>query len=417
MTTPTYSFHDADLKSPMLRALNWAGAGLAGIGLEVPSLTSEAIIRSAQKRAGCADLGGESFREPLDLYLEAAREEADLNLFGRLAVKGMLVEALRNRIELARYVREHPEVRNERIEAPWVIVGLPRTGTSLLSILLGLDPNARTLLHWEAARLIPPPTLATAAEDPRIAQCAKELGQLLKLNPAIGAMHPFGATIAQECVALFMFDIRTLGVETQAHVPSYGRWLQGCDMRPAFAQHEMALQVLQSAQPTERWVLKTPNHLWCLETLLESYPDARIIWTHRDPGTVITSLASLVNALQRMFTNRRDHLATAEEWFGKSRFAIESGMAYDERVGGDWCQHVRFADLMNDPIAAVRAVYAAHGETPSALHVRRMEVWMQERGRHSEGRHVYDPTDFGWTEDGLAEAFRDYRERYDITRE
>jgi hypothetical protein len=417
MTAPAYSFREAELRSPALRALNWSGVRLAALGLEVPALTSEAITRAAQKRAGCRDLGGDSFREPLDRYLQAVREEAELNLFGRLAVKGMLVESLRNRIELARWAREHPEVRDEKIVAPWVIVGLPRTGTSLLSILLGLDPNARTLMHWEAARLIPPPTLATAGEDPRIAENAKELAQLLKLNPAIGAMHPFGATIAQECVALFMYDIRTLGVETQAYVPSYGRWLQGCDMSPAYAQHRLALQALQAAQPTGRWVLKTPNHLWCLDTLLENIPDARIIWTHRDPGKVITSLASLVNSLQQMFTHRRDPVSTAEEWLGKARFAIESGMAFDDRTQSDWCQHVRFDELMRDPIATVRAIYAQYDEVPSELHERRMQLWLRERGQHSEGRHVYDPEDFGWTYDGLAEEFSEYAARYRVARE
>jgi hypothetical protein len=417
MTAPAYSFRDAELASPLLRGLNRIGALLERTGLELPSLTSEAIVRAARKRAGCDDLGGESFREPLEHYLQSVREEADLNLFGRLAVRGMLMGALRNRFELAAWAREHPEIRSERITAPWVIVGLPRTGTSLLSILLGLDPNARALMHWEAAHLVPPPTLATAAEDPRIAQNAKETAQLLKLNPAVGAMHPFGATIAQECVALFMFDVRTLGVETQAYVPSYGRWLQGCDMAPAYAQHKLALQALQAAQPTERWILKTPNHLWCLETLLETYPDARIIWTHRDPGKVITSLASLVNTLQRMFTHRRDHVAVAEDWLGKCRFAIESGMAYDDGASDDWCQHVRFSDLMKDPIATVHAIYARFGETPTPLHVRRMEVWMSERGRHSEGRHVYDPKDFGWTYDGLAEEFGSYLRRYGVERE
>jgi hypothetical protein len=192
MTTPAYGFRDAEIRSPALRALNWAGARLARIGLEVPALTSAAIVRAAQKRAGSRDMGGDSYREPLELYLESADGEANLNLFGRLALKGMLVESLRNRIELARWARDNPAIRDERIEAPWAIVGLPRTGTSLLSILLGLDPNARALMHWEAARLIPPATLATAAEDPRIAENAKELAQLLKLNPAIGAMHPFG---------------------------------------------------------------------------------------------------------------------------------------------------------------------------------------------------------------------------------
>jgi hypothetical protein len=417
MSAPAYSFRDAELRSPLLRALNWAGAGLAGLGLEVPALASERIVRAAQRAAGSRDLGGDSFREPLERYLASARGEAELNLFGRLALQGMLVTALRNRSELAAYAREHPEIRSERITAPWVIVGLPRTGTSLLSILLGLDPNARALTHWEAAKLIPPPTLATAAEDPRIAANAKQVAQLLKLNPAVGAMHPFGATIAQECVALFMLDIRTLGVETQAFVPSYGRWLQRCDMTPAYAQHQLALQALQAAQPTERWVLKTPNHLWCLATLLATYPDARILWTHRDPGPVVTSLASLVNAMQRIFTKRRDPIPVARDWLGKARFAIESGMAWDERANRGWCHHVRFPDLMRDPIGVVRAIYAQHGEEPTPLHVRRMEVWVRERGRHSEGRHVYDPADFGWSYDGLAEVFRAYRERYDIPRE
>ena len=416
MTTPSYSFREAELKSPWLRALNWLGARVESIGIDGPKLTSDAVIRAAQSLAGSKNLGGDSFREPLDRYLRAVREEADLNLFGRLAVKSMLVQSLRNRIELATWASEHPEVREQEIKEPWVIVGLPRTGTSLLSILLGLDPNARSLMHWEGSRLIPPATLATAAEDPRIAESAKELAQLLKLNPAIGAMHPFGATIAQECVALFMYDIRTLGVETQAHVPSYGNWLQGCDMSPAYVQHKLALQVLQSAQPTERWVLKTPNHLWCLETLLETYPDSRIIWTHRDPGKVITSLASLTNALQRMFTNRRDHVATAEEWLTKSQYAIESGMAYDDDAKEGWCQHLRFEDLMKDPIAAVRSIYANYGESPSALHIRRMEAWMEQRGRHSEGRHVYDPADFGWTYDDLAKRFMVYSSRYGIER-
>ncbi len=414
MTERVYTFRDAENRSLAIRALNRIGNMLAGLGIETPALTSSAIARAAQRRAGHDDLGGDSYREPLERYLTAVRDEADLNLFGRFAVKGMLVDSITNRIKLARWAREHPEIRAEKINAPWVIVGLPRTGTSLLSILLGLDPNARALMHWEAASPIPPPTMATAGEDPRIAECAKELSGLIKLNPAVGAMHPFGATIAQECVALFMYDVRTLGVETQAYVPSYGRWLQSCDMTPAYAQHKLALQALQSAQPTERWVLKSPNHLWCVETLLAHYPDARIIWTHRDPGQVVTSLASLTNALQSMFTNRCDHVAVANEWREKAHFAIGSGLAFDENASEGWCHHLRFDDLMRDPIAAVRRIYSQYGETPTPLHVRRMEVWMGQRGRDADGRHVYDPSDFGWNYDDLAIEFKDYRERYGV---
>ena len=132
------------------------------------------------------------------------------------------------------------------MSAPWVIVGLPRTGTTLLSFLLALDPRSRALLHWEGESPVPPPSLATAREDPRIAASARRYARLAKLNPAMMAMHPMGATLPQECVALFMYELRTLGLETQGYVPSYGRWLQSCDMRPAYEQHQLALQTLQS---------------------------------------------------------------------------------------------------------------------------------------------------------------------------
>jgi len=415
--TAEFGFRDAELRSRLLRALNVGGGLLARFGTRLPSLAPEAIVAAAQVRVGSQDLGGDSFREPLERYLRAAEEEAELTSFGRIALRGMLVNSLATRGQLHHFAAEHPEVRDERIERPWVIVGLPRTGTSLLSILIGLDPLARAPLHWEAAHPVPPPTLAEAAEDPRIARSAREIERLLRLNPALRAMHPWGATLAQECVAFFMLDIRTLGVETQAYVPSYGRWLAVCDMRPAYAQHRLALQALQSAQPTERWVLKTPNHLWCLETLRAEYPDARIVWTHRDPGPVVTSLASLNNALQRTFTRRRDPRPTAEEWRGKAFHAVARGMAFDAGAPAGWCRHVAYRELLEDPVGTVEAIYAHFGAAVGPLHRRRMQAWMRERHQSAFGRHRYDPADFGWSYDEIAEQFGAYRERYAIPRE
>ncbi|HEV3132961.1 MAG TPA: sulfotransferase, partial [Acidimicrobiales bacterium] len=256
-----YTWRDSELRSRPLLALNAAGSRLARLGLELPSLDPDSVVASAANAAGSDDLGSDSFREPLGVFLDACGTEAELTTFGRILITKMLAGALANRIALQRWVEEHPEVREERIVSPWIIVGLPRTGTSVLSQLLGLDPMARPLLQWEAAHPIPPPTLEGADEDPRIAQTAKEINGLMKLNPPLEAMHPFGATLAQECVALFMYDVRTLALETQAHVPSYARWLEQADMAPAYAQHRLALQTLQSTQPTERWILKTPNHL------------------------------------------------------------------------------------------------------------------------------------------------------------
>jgi hypothetical protein len=411
----TVTWRDSELSSPPLRALNAIGSRLARLGLERPTLTADSVTAAAAKAAGSADFGSDSFREPLDVFLQACRDEAELTTFGRILITKMLSAALANRIELHRWAAEHPQVRDERIAAPWVIVGLPRTGTSLLSNLLGLDPMNRNLLQWEAAHLIPPATLEEAASDPRIARSAKELDGLMKLNPPLRAMHPFGATLAQECVSLFMYDVRTLALETQAHVPTYARWLEQADMAPAYAQHTLALQALQSCQPTERWVLKTPNHLWDLDALLAAYPDARIVWTHRDPGPVVTSLASLANAGQRPLTSRSDPRPTADEWKRKCAFAIASAIEFDERADAGWCQHVHYDELLVDPVEAVRGLYRSVGEEVSELHARRMQAFLDQRPQDAHGRHAYDPADFGWTYAGLADEFAPYTARYGIS--
>jgi hypothetical protein len=273
------------------------------------------------------------------------------------------------------------------------------------------------LLHWEGAHPIPPPTLADVGEDPRIAATAREIDGLFKLNPPLRAMHPFGATLAQECVALFMYDVRTLGLETQAHVASYGRWLETADMTPAYAQHRLALQTFQAALPTERWVLKSPNHLWCLGTMLATYPDARVIWTHRDPATVVTSLVSLVNATQAPLTSRTEPYAVAEEWKRKAKHALSTATDLDSSALDGWCAHVHYDAFMADPIGTVRDLYARHGEPVTELHERRMHAWLDQRGQDAFGRHRYDPADFGWTYASLDEEFADYTSRYGIARE
>ena len=400
----------------MLRALNAAGAALGRVGWQ-PSLDPDDIVARAIDAAGSDDLGGDSFREPLERYVESAEREANLSTFGRLALRGMLVTQLEKRIALRAWTHAHPHAEQEVIRQPWVILGLPRTGTSILSILLGLDPMARPLLQWEAAAVVPPPTLATANEDPRIAEATRRTEQLHALNPPFKAMHPTGAMLAEECVPFLMLDLRTLGLETQAFVPSYGRWLQEADMTPAYVQHRRALQALQVGQPTERWVLKTPNHLWSLETLLSFYPDARLIWTHRDPAPVSVSVSSLNTTLQRVFSRRSDAPAIGADWLAKLQHAVRCGMAYDDSATEGWCFHVAYRELMDDPVRVMRRIYAHWDEVPSSLHERRIEAWLRETPQAAHGRHAYDPADFGWSWEELAEAWQPYRERFGIESE
>jgi hypothetical protein len=409
-----YTWRDSELRSPPLRAFNAIGRGLRRAGLDRPALTAQSVTDSAIKAAGHADFGSDSYREPLEVFVTACQQEAELTTFGKFLVGKMLQRALANRISLHHWAAGHPQVRDEQIAGPWVIVGLPRTGTSILDLLLGSDPAARPLLQWEAAHPVPPVTAAQAASDPRIARTAKELDGLLKLNPPLQAMHPFGATLAEECVTLFMYDLRTLALETQAHVPSYARWLEQADMAPAYAQHKLALQTLQSTRPTGRWILKTPNHLWHLDALLAAYPDARIIWTHRDPGPVITSLASLANAGQLPQTSRRDPRPAANEWRRKCGFALRSAMSHDDSAAAGWCRHVQYDALMADPVGTVRELYASFGDEVSDEHAAAMTAVLAGRPKDAFGRHSYNPADFGWSYDEIGAEFADYTSRYGI---
>ncbi len=233
MSAPVYTFRDARLRSPLLQSVNAVGKSLGAIGWQLPALTPERIIAAAQAHAGIQDQPPLAAIEALERYIESAETESRLNTMGRLAVKNMLVEALSAHLSVRQWHQQHPGLEQENIRQPWIIVGLPRTGTSILSILLGLDPMNRPLQQWEARYPIPPSGLAGAGEDPRIAELSRQFAQLQKLNPAVATMHPFGSTLAEECTAIFIYSLRTIGMETIAFTPSYGNWLDQADMTSA----------------------------------------------------------------------------------------------------------------------------------------------------------------------------------------
>ena len=413
----TYTFRDARLRSPALRLVNAAGAGLGAIGLRWPRLEPEAIISSAQRQAGVDFAIGDDTTQALNRFIQSAESEANLNTLGRIAVHSMLVNSLASRLRVLDWGERHPEIRQEPIREPWIVVGLPRTGTSILSILLGLDPFSRPLLQWEAKRPIPPADLATAKEDPRISLFTQEMARLNKMNPALATMHPFGSTLAEECTAIFTYALRTIGMETVAFVPSYGRWLDHADMTPAYDIHKLTLQALQHAQPTERWTLKSPNHLWCLPELLSAYPDARIIWIHRDPAKLVTSLVSLNCALQLQFTRHLDAKRVGEYWAEKISTAIEKATSFDQAAASEWCCHVQYEDLLAQPKATLDRVYEHFGDDLNTLHKRRIDAWLTQRPQHAAGVHSYDPGDFGWTQKMLSERYSGYRQRYKVAQE
>jgi hypothetical protein len=246
------------------------------------------------------------------------------------------------------------------IVRPIVIVGQPRTGTTILYDLLAQDPANRAPLTWEVDHPCPPPTTATYDSDPRIEQVDAVLSMTDVLIPGFTAFHPLGARLAQECVRITGGDFRSMIFPTQYHVPGYNRWLlHEADLSPAYRWHRLFLQHLQSGHAADRWLLKSPAHLWHLGALLGEYPDAIVIQTHRDPLKVIASVSALAAHLRQMTSDETSIAGAAAEYADDIVVGLDRSMAArdDGTLPAEQVIDVQFADFMADPFAAIATIY------------------------------------------------------------
>jgi sulfotransferase family protein len=407
-----FTFRDARPRSPAVLALNALGRIS---GFPWSWCDPDALVESARRATRLEDLGTPDYREALEAYCESLPRESKLTAFGRLGARGGVVGALANRLRVLDWARRHPEVHEERIERPWIIIGLPRTGTSLLSFLMELDPHSRTPTQWEALAPIPPPQIATHTSDPRIAVASRQLAKLTRLCPPLNALHPMDAGLAAEDVSILMYSLRSFQFETLAFTPGYGRWLDAADMRPAYALFRLVLQIWQSTIPTSAWSLKCPQHLGNLDALLDVFPDARIVWIHRDPARALPSVASMANAYMLMGSRGLDPVRVAGYWADRLARSVDRAMAYDERAQRrDWCCHVHYDSLLKDPAGTVRTVRAHFGAGLDPLHERRIERFMRDRPQDLYGRHVYRLEDFGMTLGAIDARFAPYTQRYGV---
>jgi hypothetical protein len=202
--------------------------------------------------------------------------------------------------------------------------------------------------------------------------------------------------------------------ETQAHIPGYSDWMNAADLRPAYAYHRKVLQLLQWRSPGERWNLKTPAHLLALDALLDTYPHAKLIWTHRDPADVVTSVASLNSALQSIMSTQVDPRLRGPHWLERLGTLVDRALAsLDARPGVD-VAHIHYRDLVETPVDAVTAAYDDLGLEMTDLAQRRMHAWMDANPQSRWGRHRYDAAEFALDADQIRERFSDYRERFEV---
>jgi hypothetical protein len=412
--------HLDDLARPRLpwplRAANALAAPLS----RLLRLDEASLVAAARRRTRCDDLGDEAFLAPLRVLLGALEREAGLSLLGRFSTRAFLVQLLSNRLLVEDCIARHPEILDARIERPIIIAGLPRTGTTHLHNLIAADPTLRSLPLWEALEPVPRPgePARPPPDDPRWQRCAQALRLQDWLMPEFKRMHEMTPDAIHEEIQLLAIDFSTMLFESSYRVPSYRAWYMDHDQTRAYRYLHRVLQVLQWLRGTGlRWTLKSPQHLEQMRALMQVFPDARVIQTHRDPVRITASLCTMLAYSSRMQARRVDPREIGRVWSRRIEDLLRGSIEGRRYVPPDQIFDVRFDEFMKDDVAMVERVYAFAGQpwTPEARSAIRAYRDANPRGKH--GTVEYRLDDVGLDADERRDALRFYTEAFDVTEE
>ncbi len=417
MTHETSTDYRHPYRPRLLRAANRVLGAIAEHGPLRPSLAVASLVAAAAKRTGLPPLEDSSSLEALSRLVASIEDEARLHALGRLITRTRIVSTLSTRLRLDALVRDRPEIDQASIRRPIVIVGLPRTGTTLLHRLLASDTNRiRALSSWEALM----PVAADARDDDgtrRIGAARRSEAALRYMAPDFFAVHPIDACGPEEEILLLDLAFRSTVAEATMRVPSYAAWLEGVDQGPAYRSMARALKVLQSKRAPAgadwRWVLKTPHHLEWLDELPKVLDRPLVVWTHRDPKDVVGSFCSMIAHGRGVFSDDVDPHEIGRTWLRKGKRMVERAMAARSSFGDDVVD-VRYDDIVRDPVAVAQSIEARAGLAASTETEARMREALRGHGKDRHGVHRYRLADFGLDEGDVAGAFADYRSTFSM---
>ena len=366
-----------------------------------------AMVARAKRRTRLTDFGDEWFLEPLAVLVDAINTEAQLTPVGQWIQKARLTGALAKRLRVEELLRQHPEIRDIDLGKIIVIASLQRTGTTTLHRLIAADPRARKLLAWEALDPLPSPA-RTRIRRARVAERA-----IAYMAPEFFAVHPIEHDAPEEDVLLLDLCFMSQSPEAVMYVPSYANWLEGQDHTKAYAYQATLLKVLHWQRPGDFWVLKTPHHAEHLDVILEVFPEAIVVQTHRDPQTIVPSFCSMVAHGRGMLSDRIDTREIAAHWTRKMRRMMELSIEA-RKVAPSRFVDVSYYDLLADPIAELQRIYRRADIAFDDAAVQAAENAATENARHRYGKHVYRVDDFGLTGESVERCFSFYRREYGV---
>ena len=379
--------------------------------LDVDSLLAQALTHTSGE-----DYRDPSFLEPLIRLTDALNEEAQLNEAGLQFHGERLAGLLRNRKALEDWTVRHPEIKEEAIVAPIVIVGLPRTGTTMLHRTVATDQSLMAPL-WYEVRQPAPLDDNFITEDRRIGMAEAEIDAMLAAMPGLAAIHPMDALAPDEEIMLIEHSFMSTVPECYAHIPSYGKWLGSQDQSPAYACLHQMLQFLQwqkrqRGERGRRWLLKTPHHLHFPDQLFATFPDAIVVQSHRHPVEVMPSYASMMCQLAMPFTDALDPAAMASHWVEKWQRGLAATQRFRDQHPDSRYIDVRFTESLSEPEQVIHSLYRFAGLELSEQTRLEMRRWREFNRRESRPEHHYTMEEFGLTPEALEAQFADYISRY-----
>ncbi|MET0370666.1 MAG: sulfotransferase [Sphingobium sp.] len=390
-------------------------------------LDADEIVERANQKAGVPDPRPDRFRGNLDMLVNAVNDEAKLSVAGAKVCTDIHVNAYRNRIQVDYWTGQYPEMADEAIKDPIFLVGLPRSGTTYFQYLFDQDPSVRMLRTWEGKQPCPPPGLDPASVDRRreeMATAAHGLAVVPFTNEEDArkykAMHLTDLDGPQECVGIMDQTFGNIGVLWRHEAPRFmDHLLDDIDLDECYRYHRQLLQLLQFGTAPRTWALKWPCHLLALDSLKLTYPDSRLICTHRDPVRALASNCSLGYLLRKGTSDNVDPHAVGRDIHRLTSIFIQNQLAFDDRTAGtpQALIHVDYYRLVNEPEAAMVEVFDKLDRefTPEAR--RGVSNWRAENPQGKRGRHEYVLEDFGLDPDEIAEEYAEYTTRFGVRSE
>ena len=387
----------------------------------------ESMLAEARRRSpGLEDFGAEDFRPALQALLQALTTEAQLSVLGQQLLSERIIELLRNRLVVEAYFKKYPQIAAEPIVAPLVIIGLPRTGTTLLQRILSCDRRFYPLLWWET-RFPAPLTLMAVDQlaqdaDQRRTKAKTEVTAMLAAMPKLQAIHPLDAEAADEEGMLLEHSFQSF-FDAYADIPDYTAWLWTHDQAPAYAYLRRLLQFLQwqkrqrnETASSGRWILKTPHHLRQIDVLCQVFADAQVIQTHRDPLQTIPSIASFNETLWQIYGSAVDPQRVGQQWSAIFARGMAQTLAYRERSATGRFLDVWFEDTLQKPLDVVAAIYDFAGlPLPTDVQAN-MQAYLEHNRREQRPAHDYSLAHFGLSAAQIEADFATYRQRYILSR-